>query len=120
MQWVRWDTVGELVSWGDEGRVILAWDFQESADRDESCCVVSCCCCCCDGGVCSDAEDGFALDVSGAASGFGISFLLFLKLNFLGGSKLFLTSDNFSLRRLIVYTFLSASSSSFGFTIFDM
>ena len=63
----------------------------------------------CDGGVCSDAEDGFALDVSGAASGFAISFLLFLKLNFLGGSKLFLTSDSFSLKRLIVYTFLSAS-----------
>jgi len=104
MQWVRWDTVGELVSWGDEGRVIRAWDFHERADGEESCCVVSCCCCCCDGGGCSDAEDGFALDVSGAVSVFAISFLLFLKLNFLGGSKLFLTSDSFSLKRLIVYT----------------
>lgn len=70
-----------------------------------SCCIVSWCC---DGGVGSDGRDGVALDVPGVTFGFAISFFLFLKLNFLGGSKLFLTLDNFSLNFLIVYIFLSA------------
>ncbi len=43
---------------------------------------------------------------------FATSFFLFLKLNFLGGSKLFLTLDNFSLSCLMVYISLVSSNLS--------
>jgi hypothetical protein len=77
-------------------------DLWERADVEESCWAVSCCWG--GGAVCSNREEGFSLEVLlGVTSGFATFFFRFLKLNFLGGSKLFLTSDNFSLNRLIVY-----------------
>jgi hypothetical protein len=80
------------------------WDLWERADVEASCCCVSWCC---EGDVCSNGEDAFSLDISGVTTpGFATSFFLFLKLNFLGGSKLFLTLDNFSLNCLIVYVSL--------------
>lgn len=88
MQLVRWDTVGEFVAEGTEARVMRVEDLWVRWD-----------------GVSSCWSDGGGMEVlvgslagAGALDAAAASFLLFLKLNFLGGSKAFLMVWSFSER----------------------
>lgn len=94
MQLARWDTVGEVLGEGVEARVMRVEDLWVRSDGVSSCC--------CDGG-------GGVKVLAGSFAGAEMlddtfaSFLLFLKLNFLGGSKAFFMVWSFSERDLMVY-----------------
>ena len=65
---------------------------------------------CRDGAEDVDEDAAVCLATAGGVAGAATSFLLFLKLNFLGGSKLFLTYCSFSDRAFIAWTHVSPAS----------
>ena len=87
MQLVRWDTVGEFVVERVEARVMRVEDLWVRSDGVSSC-----------WSGCGMEVLGSSLAGAGVLDAAAAAFLLFLKLNFLGGSKAFLMAWSFSER----------------------